>query len=414
MNLKTKVKRYAVDIVSKLQEAGFEAYIVGGAVRDLYLGRTPKDYDISTAATPEEVRKVFGRRKARIIGKRFKIVHLRVGREIVEISTFRRRPENHQKRKPLCVGEVPEKMIFTDNEYGTVEEDSERRDFTVNSLYYDPVHDVVKDFSEKGLDDIHDQMVRVIGDPMTRFEEDPVRLLRALKLVGQYGFKMCPETEKALKKSIKLIQHSAPARLSLELEKILLSPYCVGIFDAFYRFGLLKYFLPFIHRNWDTPPGLYMQQLLRRKNERIFEGKYRNSISVSIAAMVLPFVEMEVGFADNGALWENYSGVSSKIRKVLMKSLEPLTFCKLVTASSVRMLLLQPDLVEGDKEDLLSERGYGHARELLIIQNDVMWKDEELEEAWPRRGERSHREVDSAGPKKRKRRRRYRGPKKAN
>jgi len=411
MNLRKKVVKYAVEIVDSLQKAGYEAYIVGGAVRDLYLNRSPKDYDISTNATPEQIRNVFGRRRARIIGKRFRLVHLRVGREIVEISTFRRVPQQQKQKRR---GNSPDKMIFHDNEYGTVEEDAERRDFTVNALYYDPINDEVKDFLGTGLDDIRDNIVRVIGDPRTRFEEDPVRVIRALKLVGQYGFKMTPETSKALKKSLGLINHVATARLSLEFEKIMLSPYCVSILDALYRFGMLKHFLPFINAKWETPAGSYMRQLLTVKNERMLAGKYRNSISLSIAAMTLPFVEEEVGFADAGALWENYYGIASKIRQVLFTTIDPLSFCKLVTASSVRMLLIQPDFVEGKNEDLLSERGYPHARELMMLQNLVMWHDDELEEIWPRRGNRTRADHDKDGekPKGRRRRRRRRGPKK--
>ena len=403
MNLRKKVVKYAVGIVSSLQEAGYEAYIVGGAVRDLYLNRSPKDYDISTNATPEQIRKVFGRRSARIIGKRFKLVHLRVGREIVEISTFRRSPsQNKQKRRE----NTPDSLIFPDNEFGNVEEDAERRDFTVNSLYYDPTADEVKDFIGTGLSDLSDKLVRVIGDPLTRFEEDPVRMLRALKLVGQYGFKMNPETSKALKKSLSLISHISVSRLSLEFEKIMLSPYSVEILDALYRFGLLKHFLPFVNAKWETEAGTYMRQLLTLKNQRMREHKYRNSISLSIAAMTLPFIEDEVGFADAGALWENFYGISSSIRKEVNKVIAPLCFCKLVTASTVRMLLIQPDFVEGKNEDLLSERGYQHARELMILQNEIMWHDDELEDMWPRRGDRTRSEHDHYKPKSKRRRRR--------
>ena len=410
MNLRKKVVRYAVEIVESLQKAGFEAYIVGGAVRDLYLKRAPKDYDISTNATPEQIRNVFGRRRARIIGKRFRLVHLRVGREIVEISTFRRPPQQkHQKRR----GDTPDKMIFHDNEYGNVEEDAARRDFSVNALYYDPISDEVKDFLGTGLDDIRDNIVRVIGDPQTRFEEDPVRMLRALKLVGQYGFKMTPETAKALKKSLSLITHVSTSRLSLEFEKIMLSPYCVSILDALHRYGLLKHFLPFIHAKWDTQAGVYMRQLLTVKNERMIAGEYRNSISLSIAAMALPFIEEEVGFSDSGALWENYWGISSKIRQIVSQVITPLAFCKLVTASSVRILIIQPDFVEGKNEELLSERGYPHARELMMLQNAVTWHDDDLEDIWPKRGNRTRSDHEEDKPKhKRRRRSRNRGPKK--
>ena len=188
MTIKPKIEKYVTDIVAALQNAGYEAYIVGGAVRDFLLDRQPKDYDISTSATPEEVKKVFKKQRCMIIGRRFRLVHLYHGKEILEISTFRKKPEHNAP--------APEKMNFRDNEFGTVQEDAQRRDFTVNALFYDPVNDRIYDYTGHGLDDIRDGIVRIIGDPVTRLEEDPVRILRALKLVGQYGFRMEPETEK--------------------------------------------------------------------------------------------------------------------------------------------------------------------------------------------------------------------------
>ena len=210
-----QVAPYITDIIARLQEAGYETYVVGGAIRDLMLGREPKDYDISTSATPEQVKDVFGRRRARIIGRRFKLVHLYQGMEIIEISTFRKMPEKSTKVPAKLKDQpVPENMIFHDNEFGTSEEDAWRRDFTVNALFYDPVSHKLIDHTKSGLDDINNGIVRAIGDASLRFEEDPVRMLRALKLVGQYGFKLCPETEASLRECLPLITHAANATSS--------------------------------------------------------------------------------------------------------------------------------------------------------------------------------------------------------
>ena len=234
-------------IIETLQNAGYEAYVVGGAIRDLMLEREPKDYDISTSASPEDIREVFGRRRARIIGRRFKLVHLYNGKEIIEVSTFRRRPE---ARKPAKYnpnyGPAPENMIFHDNEYGTAEEDAFRRDFTVNALFFNPVNGEVIDYTGQGVDDIINRKVRVIGDPALRFEEDPVRILRALKLVGQYGFSMTKETEAGVRDCIELITHASKSRLTLELEKVLKNAYSSDILKAFHEYGLLEHFLPFL------------------------------------------------------------------------------------------------------------------------------------------------------------------------
>ena len=183
---------YVTEIIQSLQDAGYEAYIVGGAVRDFLMGREPKDYDLSTSATPEQIRKVFRNRHCIIIGKRFRLVHLYCGREIIEISTFRRCPEQgvqqqspeRSKRRTAA----PEKMIFRDNEFGTSYDDAFRRDFTVNAIFYDPVHNELFDYTGQGIRDIEERRIRIIGEAALRFEEDPVRMLRALKLKGQYGF----------------------------------------------------------------------------------------------------------------------------------------------------------------------------------------------------------------------------------
>ncbi|MDD3886699.1 MAG: hypothetical protein PHI35_07500, partial [Victivallaceae bacterium] len=268
----------AVDLVARLQEAGYETYIVGGAVRDLLLGRSPKDYDISTAASPEEVRAVFGRRMARIIGKRFRLVHVTSRGVIYEVSTFRQAPEAESQRK--LKKPLPENMITSDNSFGTAEEDAWRRDFTVNALFYDPMQDEIVDFTGQGVEDIEHKVVRAIGEPKLRFEEDPVRMLRALKLVGQYGFELDEKTENALFESLDLIRHASPSRLSLELEKVLGSIYGDRQIQAFHDYGLLNYFLPEIERVWGTPCADYALDLLAERNCRVDEGRYRNSVSL--------------------------------------------------------------------------------------------------------------------------------------
>lgn len=224
MQLRPKIAPYIVEIISQLQNAGYEAYIVGGAVRDFLLNRQPKDYDLSTSATPEQIKKVFRDRHVLIIGKRFRLVHLHHHGEIIEISTFRKRPQDQTElRRPGK--QAPEHMIFQDNEFGTAEEDAWRRDFTINAIFYDPVNDKIVDYTGMGMKDLAAKTVRSIGDPVLRFEEDPVRILRALKLVGQYDFTMDAETESAVTKCIEFIVHASASRLTLELEKIHENPY---------------------------------------------------------------------------------------------------------------------------------------------------------------------------------------------
>ena len=247
MTLKPKIAQYVADIVAALQNAGYEAYIVGGAVRDFLLDRQPKDYDLSTSATPEEIKKVFRKQRCMIIGRRFRLVHLYHGKEILEISTFRRKPEHAApapaKMNPEKLAAAPENMIFRDNEFGTAQEDAWRRDFTVNALFYDPVNDKIVDYTGQGLEDIRNGIVRIIGDPVTRLEEDPVRILRALKLVGQYNFRMEEATERAVRSCMHLIRLASDSRMTLELEKILKNPFGDRILETFHEYGFLEYFL---------------------------------------------------------------------------------------------------------------------------------------------------------------------------
>jgi len=398
------------EIVKKLQDGGFNAYIVGGAIRDLMLGREPKDYDISTSASPEEVREVFGRRKARIIGKRFRLVHVRCGKDIIEVSTFRRNPDHtgqiagKNRQQP-----VPENMIFRDNDFGTAEEDAWRRDFTVNALFYDPVHDDLIDYTGCGIDDMHAGVVRAIGEPELRFEEDPVRILRALKLVGQYGFKFDAKTEVAVRSHGDLILHAAASRLSLEMEKILKSAYCDGIFNAFHDYGFLQYCLPYLEANWNSPARTYAMQLLAERNSHVLEGRYRNSISLAMAVISLPFVEAEIGLGQHGKLWKKDYHTASNIRRIVRDVFQPHNMIKRLAISAQNILSAQPDFFTPDKKrsKLLHAPGYGHAREVLMLQNAVLWHDESLTSTWPRPMPVSRRHSNSNHKRSRRRKPHY-------
>lgn len=390
---KAKIEPHIIYIIDKLQRSGFETYLVGGAIRDLMLNRDPKDYDISTSATPEEVRDVFGRRSARIIGKRFRLVHYYHSKEIVEIATFRQEPS------PPAADERPH-----DNYYGTAFEDAWRRDFTVNTLFYDPIKDCVIDHTEQGISDIKSKTVRVVGDPIARFEEDPVRILRALKLVGQYGFTMEKNTAAALHESLPLITQCSHSRLSLEMEKIIKRPYSHHIFSAFHDFGFLAYYLPFMNEQWQTEEREYMIQLLAERNKRITQGDYRDSISLAIATAAFPFVEAHLQNPDfEGRGWTYFYGIEREIKNTIVKLFSPYHFPKRIIASAIGTLLIQPALLNMTrvKKTLLNRR-YLHARELMILQNNVKWHDQELEDFWPKQGRRKPRQKYHNHPNKRR------------
>ena len=212
-----RVDPNALDVVSRLREAGFQALLVGGCVRDLLLGAAPKDFDVATDATPEQVRRLF--RRSRMVGRRFKIAHVHYGREFVEVSTF---------RKLLAADEEgdhaahPTGLILRDNAYGRLDEDAFRRDFTVNALYYDPHDDEILDFVG-GIEDIERHCLRCIGNPRERLREDPVRLLRAMRFQAKLGFDLDAGITRDEDLTAERLTAIPPARLFEEFTKLFLT-----------------------------------------------------------------------------------------------------------------------------------------------------------------------------------------------
>ena len=404
-SLKNKVDPYILDVIGRLRSAGFETYLVGGAVRDILLDRTPKDYDVSTSATPEEIRRVFRDRHTLIIGRRFRLVHLIRGRDITEISTFRKRPDQEEQAdRPKRCENAPENMIFHDNSFGSSRDDAFRRDFTVNAIFYDPVDDRLVDHTGLGVKDLRDGVVRTIGNPALRFEEDPVRVLRAIKLVGQYGFAMEPETGKAVRDSIELICHASPSRLSLELEKILRNSYTGSILKAFHDYGFLRYYLPELDSKFGTPQMDYALALLNLRGERIRGGIFRASLSTAVAMVALPFAEDEIGHTEPGGLWEPYYGVESDLRHLVLRMFSPLVLTHRTTSDTVCNLVMQPRFFFHRKLHAIADRkGYPGAREFALIQNLVAWHIPGFEESCPLPVR------TSSGPKRRRQRRRRGG-----
>ena len=386
MKIKLPISSNARYVVSSLQEAGFEAYIVGGAIRDLLLERTPKDFDIGCSATPEEVRQVFGRRSARIIGKRFRLTHVTCKGELFEVSTFRKAPAE-TAAAPAKEGsdteEMAENLILSDNSWGTAVEDAWRRDFTVNALFYDPVDGQLYDHTGMGLADIKSRTVRAIGEPALRFEEDPVRMLRALKLVGQFDFTLDSATENALFARLELLKLASPSRLALELEKIFGS--CCGDrhLRAFHDYGLLEYFLPELNHCWDTPVMDRALELLYERNCRLDEGRYRNSVSLAMACVALPFVEEALGIAPGDPVPSRKCGGAANA--VLEKIFLPLHMMIRLNLSAEKILTLQAIFDQGKcPRELYTSRSYPNARELKIIRAAVDGGDpEQTDREWP-------------------------------
>ena len=221
----------ALKVLYRLKNHGFVAYLVGGGVRDLLLGRRPKDFDIGTSAHPQAVKRLF--RNCFIIGRRFRLCHVRFGRKVVEVSTFRR----------LAEADEGDTLIRRDNTFGTPEEDAFRRDFTVNALFYDIATFSVIDYVG-GLEDLERRTIRTIGDPGIRLREDPVRMLRAVALAARLDFSIDPDTVEAIRFLRGEIVKSSPARILEEFYKILRQGAARRTFEMLHELGLLAYILP--------------------------------------------------------------------------------------------------------------------------------------------------------------------------
>ncbi|NNM59712.1 MAG: polynucleotide adenylyltransferase PcnB [Legionellales bacterium] len=273
----------ALKVLYRLREAGFAVYLVGGCVRDLLLGREPQDFDVATNAEPEQIHDLF--RSAIIIGRRFRLVHVRFWNEIIEVATFRQGgfvPDDEKQHNQHG-------MIVRDNQYGSINEDVIRRDFTVNALYYNIMDFSVIDFMG-GVQDIEAGVLRIIGDPLTRFREDPVRILRAIRFAAKLGFSIEPDTKAAIPETAPLLTHVAPARLFDEALKLLSSGFGAEAFVLLRRYDLLSYLFPMtekvlhdvnIHQEADN----FFITMLRNTDSRIADRKGINP-SFMLAAML--------------------------------------------------------------------------------------------------------------------------------
>jgi poly(A) polymerase len=254
----------AAKVCAVLREAGFSAYVVGGAVRDLLLDITPKDFDIATDARPEQIKPLF--RRALVIGRRFRLVHVMMGPETVEVSTFR-------AADPQTAEKDEHGRVLRDNVFGTQEEDARRRDFTVNALYYDPATEEVVDF-HGGLADLKKRVMRVIGDPETRYREDPVRMLRAVRLAAKLGLTLDSATREPIRRLAPLMERVPPARLFDEMLKLLLSGHASACLRQLREVGLHKGLLPLLDVILEQPLGeRFVTLALAQTDERVLADR---------------------------------------------------------------------------------------------------------------------------------------------
>ena len=260
-----RISKNAISVVEGLRARGFDAYLVGGCVRDLTLNLKPKDFDVATNATPEEVSDIFP--KTRLIGRRFRITHVRIRGETIEVSTFRRNIDLDDLSDVELDHESKNGIIVRDNVYGRIDEDALRRDFTVNALYYDPEENIVLDFVD-GFDDIKQRKIKTIGDPQKRFREDPVRILRAIRFAAKLDFQFEPETEAALTPLSEFLTAIPPARLLDEFTKLFMHGSAAKSFELLCQFDLAEILFPLPLQSLPL-----VSSALKNTDTRILEGK---------------------------------------------------------------------------------------------------------------------------------------------
>ncbi|MBK1702016.1 polynucleotide adenylyltransferase PcnB [Thiococcus pfennigii] len=269
---RANISENALKVLYRLKQAGFQAHLVGGGVRDLLLGHEPKDFDVATDARPEQVREVF--RNCRLIGRRFRLAHVHFGREIVEVATFRGGALEDDVDGDRC---LENGRIVRDNAYGTIEEDALRRDFTINALYYNIADFSLIDYAG-GLADLRAGNLRLIGDdPERRYREDPVRMLRAVRFACKLGFRVDPACERPLFELAGLLRDIPAARLFDELLKLFLAGTGLSAFEKLRHYGLFEYLFPAteaaLAREEQAFPLTFVARGLENTDRRIQEGK---------------------------------------------------------------------------------------------------------------------------------------------
>ncbi|USS94268.1 polynucleotide adenylyltransferase PcnB [Buchnera aphidicola] len=283
-----KISKNALKILCRLKKSGYQAYLVGGSVRDLIIGNQPKDFDLVTNATPFEIQKLF--KNCRLIGRRFQIAHIMFKKEIIEVSTFRGNNQHHKKKRYKKKEKFG--ILLRDNVFGGIEEDAERRDLTINTLYLNIFDLSIRDYVG-GIKDIKKKIIRLIGDPETRYREDPVRILRVIRFSAQLKMKIEKKTAIAIPKLAKLLSYVPGARLYNELNKLLQTGFGYQAYKKLKKFCLLKRIFPFPFLDYNKKINFLINKLtinvLKKNDQKIQKKKKINPAFLWSAILWYPY-----------------------------------------------------------------------------------------------------------------------------
>ena len=377
----------AIRVVERLRAANYEGYIVGGAVRDLILGGKPKDFDVATNATPEEIKGLF--RSARIIGRRFQIVHVRDGREIIEVTTYR---GPHLSEEPVkSASKKSDKgLLLRDNVYGTLAEDAARRDLTINAMYYNPIDESVLDQME-GNQDISARLVRILGDPQTRYREDPVRMLRVVRFAAKLQFDIESETETAIGHCGPLLAEIPPARLFDEFLKLFMAGHGRPTLLLLLRYKLLDSLCTDAAFLIEKEPRFknLVTQAMGNTDQRVKDGRHVTPAFL-LAALLWPVVQTRADNLVRGGE-ATAQAIHSAGQQVIAETCQKMAIPKRFSYPVREIWELQPRLERQQPKrvkDLIADRRFRAAYDLLLLREESsealgnagkFWEQQQLE-----------------------------------
>ena len=404
----------ALKVMSRLTSQGFQAFLVGGAVRDLLLGGHPKDFDVATDATPEEVHELF--RNSRIIGRRFRIVHVRFGREIIEVTTFRGHHDDDSpaSNKPAA-RRADSGMLLRDNVYGSLEEDAVRRDFTVNALYYSSADFCVYDYVD-GLRDLEERQIRIIGNPEQRYREDPVRMLRAVRFAAKLDFGIEAATAEPMPGLAHMLEAIPAARLFDEMLKLFMAGYALPTFQLLRDYDLLEHLFPATASELEHSPGCaaLIEAAMRSTDERVAIDKPVTPAFILAALLWPPLQDLRHDLEDNGM--QPMEAIGEAAQSLIAEQLHHIAIPRRFTAPMREIWEFQLRLQKrrGRKSvQLLSHRRFRAAYDFLLLREQAGEDLDGLGKYWTELQEKHPDVVAEAGsaepaPERPRRRRRRR------